>query len=57
MDEYKQEIRELVNKIAPTTPPEVRIEREQHATKKAYILALEVKEIEKLYELHSYGVA
>jgi hypothetical protein len=32
MDEYKQEIRELVEKIKPTTPPEVRIEREKKFT-------------------------
>jgi predicted nucleic acid-binding Zn-ribbon protein len=28
MDGYKQEIRELVEKITPTTPPKVRTERE-----------------------------
>jgi hypothetical protein len=29
MDEYKHEIKELVEKMTPTTPLEVRIEREQ----------------------------
>jgi hypothetical protein len=50
MEEYKQEIVELVGKITPTTPPEVRSEREQQATEQAYLLALEVKEITELYE-------
>jgi hypothetical protein len=38
MDGYKQEIRELVEKMTPTTPPEVRTEREQQATKKQITL-------------------
>jgi hypothetical protein len=50
MDGYKKEIRELVEKITPTTPPEVKIEREQQETEQADILALEVKDIAKLYE-------
>lgn len=50
MEEYKQEIRELVEKMTSTTPPEVKSERDQHATEKSYLLALEVKEIIELYE-------
>jgi hypothetical protein len=45
MEEYKQEIVELVGNMTPTTPPEVRSEREQQVTEQAYLLALEVKEI------------
>jgi hypothetical protein len=50
MEEYKHEIVELVGKLTPTTPPEVKLEREQQEIEKADFLALEVKEITELYE-------
>jgi hypothetical protein len=50
MDGYKQEIIELAGKLTPTTPPEVRSEREQQETKHTYIITLEVKEVAELYE-------
>jgi hypothetical protein len=46
MEEYKQEIRELVEKITPTTPPEVRSEREDKSIEQTTHFALEVNEIE-----------
>jgi hypothetical protein len=50
MEGYKQEIVELVGKLTPTTPPEVRSEREQQETEQIDSIALEVKEIAELYE-------
>jgi hypothetical protein len=50
MDGYKQEIVELVGKLTPTTPPEVRSERKQQETKQTDSIALEVKEVAELYE-------
>jgi hypothetical protein len=44
------EIVELVGKLTPTTPPEVRSEREQQETKQTDIIVLEVKEVADLYE-------
>jgi hypothetical protein len=45
MDGYKQEIRELVEKMTPTTPPEVRSERNNKPKTNISFLHLEVKEI------------
>jgi len=45
MDGYKKKIIELVEKITPITPLEVRTKREKQSTKKRYHIALEVKEI------------
>jgi len=40
-----QEIEELEEKLTPTTPPEVTIEREQHATLQTSLIAREAKEV------------
>jgi len=50
MDGYKQETRELVEKVTPNTPLEVRYEREHQAIEQTDLLALEFKAIKELYE-------
>jgi hypothetical protein len=39
-----------VEKLTPSTPPEVISEREKHETENTYIIMLEVKEVEEIYE-------
>ena len=50
MDGYKKEIKELVEKMTPTSPLENRSERKQDDTKHVNLLALEVNEVIELYE-------
>jgi hypothetical protein len=45
MEEYKQEIIELVGKITPKKPPKVRSEREEQSIEQTTHIALEVKEM------------
>jgi hypothetical protein len=40
----------LVGKITPTTPPKVRLEREQHETEQADKIVLEFKELAWIYD-------
>jgi hypothetical protein len=50
MDGYKQMIRQLVENLKPTTPLEVKSEREKQATEHTDFIMLEVKEVVELYE-------
>jgi hypothetical protein len=50
MEKYQQEITELTEKLTPTTPPEVRDQREQEATAHIDSIAQEAKAVEELYD-------
>jgi hypothetical protein len=50
MERYKHEITELTEKLTPTTPPEVKDQREQEATAHIDSIVQEAKAVEELYE-------
>jgi hypothetical protein len=50
LEDYKKEIEDLKEKLAPITPPKVTIEREQHASSQVEIMEKEAQKVTQNFD-------